>query len=432
MRVLFTAYAEKTHFLSMVPLAWALRTAGHEVRVASQPALVDVITQAGLTAVPVGADHTVARVTQRLLNKRFAERFPDIYDKVRWGRVPPYDLPDDPARITGDYLESGYTEIVAGYRMVNEPMIDDVVAFARHWEPDLVIWEPATHAGAIAAKAVGAAHARLLWSLDFFGRMREQFLRYREQAPGRPDALADWLGEQGAKYGVEFTEDLTTGQFTVDQFPDSLRMDAGLHYVPMRYVPYPGRAVVPKWLWERPERPRVCLTLGISSTERFGGYSIGVAEILDALSDLDIEVVATVAESEQAKLGKTPDNARIVSFVPLPALVPTCSAVIHHAGFGTLCTNLLNGVPQLTTPEQEDAVVSARRVAEQGAAVSIHATEVTGSQVREHLVRLLSDFDDSAYRRNAERLRDEMLAMPVPNAIVGDLEQLTGKYAARR
>ncbi len=34
MRVLFTCYAEKTHFLAMAPLAWALRTAGHEVGVA--------------------------------------------------------------------------------------------------------------------------------------------------------------------------------------------------------------------------------------------------------------------------------------------------------------------------------------------------------------------------------------------------------------
>ena len=44
MRVLFAAHAERTHFYSMIPLAWALRTAGHEVYVASQPALTDDIT----------------------------------------------------------------------------------------------------------------------------------------------------------------------------------------------------------------------------------------------------------------------------------------------------------------------------------------------------------------------------------------------------
>jgi hypothetical protein len=44
-RVLFTVNPERTIFLSMVPLAWALRTAGHEVRrnlgVSGQYAAVD-------------------------------------------------------------------------------------------------------------------------------------------------------------------------------------------------------------------------------------------------------------------------------------------------------------------------------------------------------------------------------------------------------
>ncbi|MFE7135993.1 activator-dependent family glycosyltransferase, partial [Streptomyces sp. NPDC057638] len=62
MRVLFTAYAVRTHFFSMVPLAWAMSAAGHEVRVASQPGLVPDITGAGLTAVPLGRDHQMWRV----------------------------------------------------------------------------------------------------------------------------------------------------------------------------------------------------------------------------------------------------------------------------------------------------------------------------------------------------------------------------------
>ncbi|MEE3921336.1 hypothetical protein V2I01_33205 [Micromonospora sp. BRA006-A] len=54
MRVLFTTFAAKVHMYSQVPLAWALHTAGHEVRIASQPDLADDITHTGLTAVPVG------------------------------------------------------------------------------------------------------------------------------------------------------------------------------------------------------------------------------------------------------------------------------------------------------------------------------------------------------------------------------------------
>lgn len=35
MRVLLTAFAQDAHLNGVVPLAWALRTAGHEVRVAA-------------------------------------------------------------------------------------------------------------------------------------------------------------------------------------------------------------------------------------------------------------------------------------------------------------------------------------------------------------------------------------------------------------
>ena len=56
MRVLFALNPFNTVFKYMAPLGWALRTAGHEVRFASQPRFADVITQSGLTAVPVGRD----------------------------------------------------------------------------------------------------------------------------------------------------------------------------------------------------------------------------------------------------------------------------------------------------------------------------------------------------------------------------------------
>ena len=61
MRVLFVSLSEKSHVYLMVPLAWALSAAGHDVRVASYPLAVETITRAGLTAVPVGTDHGVHR-----------------------------------------------------------------------------------------------------------------------------------------------------------------------------------------------------------------------------------------------------------------------------------------------------------------------------------------------------------------------------------
>src|SRR5687767_9215906 len=54
MRVLITTMPAAAHLYPYVPLAWALQSAGHEVRVASHPDMADTIVKAGLTAVAVG------------------------------------------------------------------------------------------------------------------------------------------------------------------------------------------------------------------------------------------------------------------------------------------------------------------------------------------------------------------------------------------
>ncbi|MBB5958534.1 glycosyltransferase (activator-dependent family) [Saccharothrix tamanrassetensis] len=424
MRVLFTASPEKTIFLAMVPLAWALRTAGHEVRFAGSPSFTGTITQAGLTAVPVGRDHDP---TRRLAA---AGVTPEILEETRAGLGAPWDVVEDAADARWDHLLQGYREAVDyAFKPVNFPLIAGLVDFARSWEPDLVVWDSLTYAGPIAAKACGAAHARLLWSVDVFGATRERFLALKAEQPPprREDPLADWLGGYGRKYGFEFTEDMTTGNFTIDQLPACLRLETGLDLHPVRYVPYGGAATVPKWLWAPPERPRIALTFGTTATDQFAGYALDVQAILEALSDLPVEVVATIAEAEQEKLTSVPDNARLLPYVPLHVLAPTCAAAIHHGGFGTLNTFALHAVPQLVLPYHFDEPVFADRYTAQGAGLGIHAGEATGGRVRDAVLRLLTE---PAFRERAVVLRDEMHAMASPNELVPRLEKATAQHRA--
>jgi len=426
MRVLFVHKPVAMISNHLVPLGWALRAAGHEVRFACQTGGAQVITEAGHTAVPLGTYSDPQRFA-------LAQMYPDLLEAQRQRGLPgPYDVVTDPAKATWDYLLPETREVVSSvYRWENFPILRDLVDFARFWGPDLVIWEPTAYAAPIAAKACGAAHARLLYTIDIHGVTREHYLRLKEQQPEgqREDPLAEWLDGYARKYGSEFSEDMTTGHFTIDQFPRSLQIEASdLHYVRSQFVPYNGTSVVPRWLWEAPQRPRVALTLGRSATESFDGYAVDVQEILDALADLDIELVATIAEKEQAKLTRIPDNTRILPFVPLHALAPTCSAVIHHAGAATLATVSRYAVPQLSIPLHHDQPALADLLDQTNAALSIHNDHATGPAIRHAVQRLLAE---PAFQQGATRLADEIRALPTPNELVPTLEKLTAEHRTR-
>ncbi|MFD7914886.1 activator-dependent family glycosyltransferase [Streptomyces sp. NPDC059752] len=417
MRILFTCYPERTHFLLMAPLAWALRSAGHEVHVACQPKLVPAVQQAGLVAVPVGSDRDLWQVVGRL-DGAGARKAP--------GLLAPYDAAEKPAdSLSLAELREGYRVRIAGtHKMTNAPLTAALVEYARQWRPDLVLWEPLTFAGAVAAQASGAAHGRLMIGADVYGITRAHYTRLAAlEQDGGPDPLADWLGGYAAAYGGEFTEELVTGQFSIDLLPPSLAFHApDVAYRPMCFTPYGGPAVVPRWLWEPPTRPRVALTLGLTVTDHAIGLPIDVPEILDSLADLDIEVVTAIGEAARDRLrGSAPANARLVSYVPMQALLPTCSAVIHHAGVGTLSTAAYYGIPQLALPWDVDQPMLAGRLAAHGAGLVTHSTQATGASVRDAVQRLLGD---SAFRDRARDLRAEMHAMPQPSELVPELESL--------
>ncbi|MEU5656594.1 activator-dependent family glycosyltransferase [Streptomyces sp. NPDC047737] len=432
MRVLFVTLAASPHFFVQVPLAWALRAAGHEVRVASQPDLMDTITAAGLPATPVGPrlaqDESVEELRRR--QEKAAERLaepPDAQELMRMAE-------NSPEQLTPDFLDGLFTVMTSAIfqNFSADETVDDLVGLARRWRPDLVVWDTLMMGGAIAARASGAAHARLLYGLDLVGTMRERHLAsLSRRAPElREDPLAEWLGWTAARHGGAFTEDLVTGQWTVDPAPASLRSPTALAWLPVRHVAYNGRSTVPEWLREPPSRRRVCLTLGLSFREVMGGDQASVPDLLAALGELDADVVATLDAGQLAEAGRLPGNVRVVDFVPLDALLPSCSAIVHQGGFGTAQNALAHGVPQVVVPNDLwDIHPRAELIERSGAGVRTAGTgPLRPAELRELVVRVL---DDPSYARNAARLRDEMRAAPTPAQLVPELERLTALHRAR-
>lgn len=433
MRVLFTTFAAKTHMFAQVPMAWALHTAGHEVYLASQPDLADLISHTGLTAVPVG-DPLNLEEQFEVVNENVGDDANRTVDEADVG----LDMSEeDPAKLTWDHTLKVFTAVTSMVfqNECPESMMDDLVAFARWWQPDLVVWDTMTFAGPVAARACGAAHARLLYGLDIVGNIRAAFTRHLSALPRdiRDDPMAEWLGFTLERYGCdsEFGEDMVVGDFSIDQFPQSMRFPLDVHTVPVRYTPYNGPAVVPDWLHGKRKPKRVCLTLGLSHRDERGGDRASIGALLLSLADLDIEVVATLNIEQLESLPTVPDNVRVADFVPLNVLLPTCDAVIHHGGSGTLTTAMLHGVPQLIVPHMVwDSINTARRLADYGAGDYVRDIErLSGDELRTRLMRLLTD---QSAKSHATELRREMIGTPSPNDIVPVLEKLALEYRRRR
>ena len=413
MRIVFATISERTHFLGMVPLAWALRAAGHEVLVASQPELEPVVRATGLPFARVGRDHVLGRAMA------LARRMPST--------PAPFAMMDV-AREPAPGLEALYTAYRDSYipwwwRPVNDPMTDDLVSLCRSWGPDLVIWEPITYSGAIAAEACGARHVRHLWSLDLFAALRGLFLqRLSEHAgEGWDDPLRSWLSNRAQRYGVDFSERLVTGHTTIDYLPPSLAVDlpGRTERVPMRHVPYNGRAVVPGWLRTPPDRPRIVVSLGLGILLRTGGYGVDVRAILTGLADLDAEVVATLPAEQQEELGTVPGNVRLVDHVPLHALAPTCDAMITHGGTGTVLSGLVHGVPQLVVPHPVyDEVLVGSALERAGCGLVLASGDTSPESVHDRIEELLSH---EHHAIASKRVQEEIAGMPSPVLVAGEL-----------
>ncbi|MGW7071684.1 activator-dependent family glycosyltransferase [Streptomyces sp. NPDC054855] len=416
LRVLFVPFPGVAHVQPMVPLAWALQGAGHQVRVGVHPGMAETVGAAGLTAVPLGATKQLTGVVEFATN-------PDLLDVLN-------------ARLSLDEGEdSGDGELWArkwaetlGPLHASRSALDDLVAFCESWRPDLVIWDPFSIAAPVAAKQCGAAHARLLWGRDNIGWLRATSLRRLAGRPADDDPVTGLMAPMLEKFGYAFEEELLLGQWTIDPMPPALRLPLGLRNVPVRRIPYNGTAALPDWLREPVGVPRVCLTLGVGGRGRqvFRESGVALPELFDAVADLDIELVATLDAGRYATAGPVPDNVRMTEYVPLDLLLPTCSAVVHHGGGGTFAAAVAHAVPQLVVPMEfwgEKAI--AGHVAERGAGLVVDSEEFTPRRLRDGIVRLL---EEPSFLQGAVELRDEAASVPSPGDIVPVLEQLTVRH----
>lgn len=465
MRVLFACSPSHVHFWPIVPLAGALQAAGHEVRVASNGRFASSVTAAGLTAVQLG-EETLEEARMR----------PDARPPARPEEVLRYA---DAMGLDAEEREHWIAyyqwllNAISDYGRADLPYGPELVRFARAWQPDLVVWDPTFACGAVAAKAGGAAHARMLIGSDYLAFSLERLAARREQVEAAgldPNPQAELIRPLAEKFDVEVDDELLFGQWTIDPMPSGLTLPTSTIRVPMRWIPYTGASPLPDWLWEKPQRPRVALSLG-ESTRRFIKGDWGRSpKIIEAAGGLDIDFVGTLNTMQLEGMDRFPGNVQLIEWVTLTQLVPTCSALIHHGGIGTFASTIPGATPQIVCDTDDslmmqpvevdartlgdgtytigvefgvneevvptvttwdlpnkklEAPLVSRYVRSRGAGERLDHTKLSVAEIRDMIAAVV---EEDRYKLGAEAMRDEWLAMPSPAGVVGSLERLAAAH----
>ena len=377
MRVLISTWAWRSHYYPMVPLAWALLAAGHEVRVAGPPVLLPVIAGSGVPAVAVVSDLDVTEILTRMIEAV------------------------EPDGATSDGMR-GITTADSGVVRYAAAVVDDLVAFGRFWRPHLVVHEPFNLAGAVAAQVLGVPVVKHLWAADL-----------TEMVPiGEAVATGDLV----RRFGVERLR--PDSDLVLDPCPPAMQVPPGVSpRQPIRFVPYNGPAELPPWLRTRPERRRVCVTSGtlVPRTNRDDLFL--APRVAEALSALDAEIVVATDPRAHARFATLPGNVRLTQTpLALHLLLPGCAAVVHQGGAGTTMTALAAGVPQLILPRMLDQLFNARQLAVTGAG---RIGDLAA--IRDQVHQLLTE---PAWGEAAADVARQNRARPSPAQVVDELPKL--------
>lgn len=370
MRVLVVAPPLLGYAQSLVPLAWELRTAGHDVLFATAGEAVRV-AESGLPVVDVARGFELRRTIRRM-----GLRNPVLARAERTGRAGPRG-------------------VVTLFGEINDELADGAVTVADEWLPELVVHDALAPVGALVAARRGVPAVLCDSTLYDGHQLSFATTGHLSYACGRHS-----VAEPAAPAAV------------VRLAPPSLvGPRPGWR---MRYVPYDGGLVAPGWLDEPPARPRIVVV----ASHPAGSDPALMRTVVRAAPQLDAELV--LVRPDLGTGPPLPGNVRVVEWTPLSRLLPGSSGLVHHGGAATLLTALVHGIPQLVVPDAGERRHNAGLVYRRGVGLVGARRNVTPTLLR----RLIGQ--DSLAMAAAE-VRAEMTSAPDPAEIATKLAELPSR-----
>jgi MGT family glycosyltransferase len=181
----------------------------------------------------------------------------------------------------------------------------------------------------------------------------------------------------------------------------------------------------PAWAgdWTPPAGEGPLVLVGMSST--FMDQADVLQRVTTALGELPVRGLVTTGPAIPAGSIDAPPNVTVVQRAPHSEVLRHASAVVTHAGHGTVIKALAAGVPVIALPMGRDQLDNAARVAHHGAGLRLKpkaSPDVIARSVRRVL-------EEASFGANAQRLAAAITAETAEDQAVAELELLAMKEA---
>jgi UDP:flavonoid glycosyltransferase YjiC (YdhE family) len=380
-RIIFSTVAAAGHLFPMLPLGRALLADGHAVGILTSASMKNLIEPEGLEMLAAGPaqEDVVAEVGRR--------------------------HGDDVFRPTAD----GFGEMFGGARL--DLTVDEGLDVAGAWRPDLLVHEYTDAVGPLVATALGVPFATMV------------------PGPAMPSALTDAVtavaAPRYAQRGLALpSRGAVLGDWYLDSCPSALQVagwSAPAPRLALRPEPY-AQPWVPRPAPPRSaDRPAVLVSFGTN----FNSPAL-VSPLARALAPLDADIVLTVGPGLLAADFDVDHRVRLVPFTPQQQLLDGVAVVVTHGGIGTVLGALSRGIPLVVVPQAADQFMQAKQVTAAGAGISLFPGHAEPAAVADAVRQAMTDPE---IRGAAQRLGDEIAAMPAPPAVA---RELAGALAGAR
>ena len=376
MRILFASWPGYGHLLPMVSLIRAAQRGGHDVVVTSGGDMSDVIARLGVTVHRSGIT--------------MAESYARMPGDTMISQMPPEDQPGFAARH------------LFGAGAVDRAR--DLLDLMETWRPDLVVHDTLELGSAVAAAANGIPHVT-----HGYGPMLPDNARLVAavgsalQAAGLSDPAAAVFASPYLDIAPRALRRAGTGPWRMVR---ALRPSAG---------EVGADPSLSSKLSALPHADSVYVTLGTVMNQAPEVFRA----VIEGCSRLLVNVIVTTGPDFDATLlGPIRSDMFSAPFLPQADVLPHCTAVVSHAGAGTMLGALCHGLPQLCLPQSTDQPFNTAALMPTGAALALEQDDITADAVTAALSRLISE---PSFRQAANTLRSEIDQMPDADTVLDDI-----------